>query len=274
MLLVRQFGGDLQQQIGALLHDVSHTAFSHVIDYVFGGHDSQSYHEEVKEAYLAETDIPAILKRFDFDWYDYLHEEQFPLLEQSAPALCADRLDYFLRDSYDLRLASLEQIKVCIRRLVAHQGRLATFSLEAARWMAETYILADEASWANFREVGIYELTARAIRRGLELGALTQQDLWTTDAQAWEKLKACPDPVLQQQIRQVSTQTNFIWDDAHPTFYVSTKLRTLDPDVVVDGRMHPLSDLDSDFARRRQAYLQAKAGKWPMRVVSEQSAEG
>jgi HD superfamily phosphohydrolase len=49
MLLVRQLGGSLREQIAALLHDVSHTAFSHVIDYVLNDHDGQSYHDEMKE---------------------------------------------------------------------------------------------------------------------------------------------------------------------------------------------------------------------------------
>jgi len=35
MCLVRSLGGSLQEQAAALLHDVSHTAFSHVIDLVF-----------------------------------------------------------------------------------------------------------------------------------------------------------------------------------------------------------------------------------------------
>jgi HD superfamily phosphohydrolase len=34
MLLVRRLGASLEEQIAALLHDVSHTAFSHVIDSV------------------------------------------------------------------------------------------------------------------------------------------------------------------------------------------------------------------------------------------------
>jgi len=46
MWLVRTLGGSLQEQIAALLHDVSHTAFSHVIDYVYQDHQGQSYHEE------------------------------------------------------------------------------------------------------------------------------------------------------------------------------------------------------------------------------------
>src|SRR4051812_29346399 len=45
MLLVRRLGGSLQEQIAALLHDVSHTVFGHVIDYVFNDHLGQRYHE-------------------------------------------------------------------------------------------------------------------------------------------------------------------------------------------------------------------------------------
>ncbi|MGL5642811.1 MAG: HD domain-containing protein, partial [Paraclostridium sp.] len=34
MLLIRMLGGSLKEQIAGLLHDISHTAFSHVIDFV------------------------------------------------------------------------------------------------------------------------------------------------------------------------------------------------------------------------------------------------
>ncbi|HEY0175824.1 MAG TPA: HD domain-containing protein, partial [Pedobacter sp.] len=35
MLLIRMLGGTELEQIAGLLHDISHTAFSHVGDYVF-----------------------------------------------------------------------------------------------------------------------------------------------------------------------------------------------------------------------------------------------
>src|SRR5512136_89386 len=78
MLLVRRLGAPLEEQIAALLHDVSHTAFSHVIDYVFGDHDSQSYHEDKKAEYMAGTDLPAVLARHGYDWQAFLHEEDYP----------------------------------------------------------------------------------------------------------------------------------------------------------------------------------------------------
>lgn len=266
MILVRRLGGGTAEQIAALLHDVSHTAFSHVIDYVFEGHDSQGYHDEKKAEYIAGTDLPALLARYGYDWRDFIEEERFPLLEQPAPALCADRLDYFLRDSRDLGLADEERIAWVLEHLVVYDGRIVVDDLEAGRWLAYTYIAADEASWANFREVGLYELTARAIKTGLASGAIDESDLWTNDAQAWAKLQSAPDPALQQQLSLISPATRFVWDEERPDFEISTKLRTIDPDLLLDGRLVLLSRLDPAFRSFRDDYLATKQGKWPMRA--------
>jgi uncharacterized protein len=267
MLLVRRLGADLPEQIAALLHDVSHTAFSHVIDYVLDGHDSQSYHDEVKESYLAGTDIPALLARHGYDWRLFVEETAFPLLEQPAPALCADRLDYFLRDGQGMGLATAAQIARVLDDLTVVDGRIAVTNQATARWLADTYLQADQGSWANFREVGLYELTAQAIRRALAVGALVEADFFLTDNEAWTKLHNHPDAELQRWLGLVNLETQFAWDEEAPTFRVSTKLRTLDPDVVVDGRLYPLSTLDEEYGRQRQAYLASKQGSWPMRVI-------
>lgn len=273
MLLVRRLGAPLLEQAAALLHDISHTAFSHVIDYVFGGHDSQSYHDEMRESYVAGTDLPAILSRHGLDWCELLclddegQSRAHPLLEQPAPALCADRLDYFLRDALDLGLASMAEIRLALDDLVVCDGRIAVKSLKMAGWIAQTYIAADEKSWANFREVGLYELTAQAIRRAFDLEVLRDSDLWGTDLPAWEKMQASNDGELQRLLALVNPATQFIWDTENPTFRVSTKLRTVDPDVCVAGVLAPLSTHDPSFARLRSEYLQSKSGKWPMRVV-------
>lgn len=267
MLLVRRLGAGVPEQIAALLHDVSHTAFSHVIDYVYGSHDSQSYHDEVKEEYLATTDLPTVLTQHTYNWRDFLHEEDYPLLEQPAPALCADRLDYFLRDSLDLGLATPADIIHILAHLVVHDGRIVTDDITTARQLAYTYLAADKNSWANFREVGLYELAATAIKRGLEIGAISQADIWGTDAAAWAKLQSHRDPDLQATLRLVHPNTQFVWDEANPTFRVSTKLRTIDPDVLQNGVVRPLSTLDPYFGQTRSEYLATYQGKWPMRVI-------
>ena len=267
MLIVRRLGGSVPEQIAALLHDVSHTAFSHVIDHVLGSPDDQSYHDEMKEAYMATTDLPEILARHAYDWTNFVAEDKFPLLEQPSPRLCADRIDYFLRDCGGLGLATQGDIDRAVGHLLVANGRIVLDDLNMARWFGDTYIQADDASWSNFREVGLYELTAKAIRRGLAVNAITQDDFWQTDKVLWQKLHAHPDVELQELLRLVSPETEFVWDEAAPTFTVSTKLRAIDPDVWLNGELRPLSTLDADFAARRSAYLSRKQGAWPMRVV-------
>lgn len=269
MFLVRVLGASLEEQLAALLHDVSHTAFSHVIDYVFEDYDNQSFHDEVKVDYVARTDLPALLARHGYAWEALIHEADFPLLEQPAPRLCGDRLDYFLRDSLGLGLATATEVRRALSHLQVRNGRIVTDSLESARWLADTYMAADDASWANFREVGLYELAARAIRRGLALGVISEDDFWSTDVVVWEKLGKVADDRLQKLMALVSPATRFVRDEKNVSFRVSPKVRTIDPDVLLpDGQLRTLSQMDSVFADRRAAYLARKEGEWPMRVIS------
>ena len=267
MLLVRRLGGSLEEQIAALLHDVSHTAFSHVIDYVFNQHDRQGYHEAIKLAYVAKTDLPAVLARYGYDWQAVLDEDRFSLLEQPSPALCADRLDYFLRDSLGMGLASLADVQRVLDHLVVKDGRIGVDDPQLAGWMGKAFMAADEKSWANFREVGLYELTAKAVRIGLQIGLLREADLMRTDDWVWQRLQAAERPELQRLVRLISPDTRFVEDEQGADFWVSTKLRTIDPDVLIDGRLVPYSEIDPAYALLRQSYLDRKRGKRPFKVI-------
>jgi HD superfamily phosphohydrolase len=267
MLLVRRLGGSIEEQIGALLHDVSHTAFSHVIDHALDEADTQSYHDRVKEDYVSGTDIPEVLARHGYNWQQFVDETQFPLLEQPAPLLCADRLDYFLRDAVPLGLATLKQVHETLSHLLIYNGQIMVNDLDAARWLGDTFMAADDASWANFWEVGLYEVTAHAIRRAMQIGAFTEEDFWLTDEVAWQKLWVAEDDELQKWLKLVRKDVDFVWDEAAADFRVSPKIRTIDPHVVLIGDVRPLSLWDVNYAQRRADYLERKSNNWPMRVV-------
>lgn len=272
MLLVRRMGGSLKEQVAALLHDVSHTAFSHVIDYVFDGHDSQSYHDEMKEQYLRQTELPVLLATYGFNWRDFIDEARYPLLEQPAPRLCADRLDYFLRDCLDLGLAKPTEVQDALQHLVVRNGRIMTDDVETASWLAYTYLAADKASWANLREVGLYELTARAIRRALHIGLIEMSDFWRTDEELWNVLQESDDATIQRELALVNTKTVFAIDEQQPSFLVSTKLRSIDPEIVSPGGdATPLSAVDKEYAAMRRNYHQQREGQWPVRVIGTES---
>jgi HD superfamily phosphohydrolase len=270
MLLVRRLGADLPEQIAALLHDVSHTAMSHVIDYLFARHNSQSYHDERKEWFVEQSDIPAVLTHYGYDWRALLQEEDFALLEQPAPVLCADRLDYFLRDGYDLGIVDQATIDSILYHLTVCNGRMVIDDVAAARRLAYGFLAADDASWSNFREVGLYELTAQALRLALAKGLITEADLWGTDEALWRALYQSPNPELHYYLRFVDKRTEFVSDAVAPTFTVTTKIRTLDPDVYTNGTVLRFSTIEPAFAAYREAYLAQKQGAWPIRVVGFQ----
>lgn len=268
MLLVRRLGASLEEQIAALLHDVSHTAFSHVIDFVFNDHSGQSYHEEKMEWFIAASDIPKILNKHGKDWRDFMDEKNFRILEQASPALCADRLDYFIRDLEFLGLATSGEISAAVESLVVMDGRIVVNNPDAARWLAYTFIETDRASWSSFREVGLYQLTAEAIKAATQLGFLGEEDLWGSDEALWEKLRSVDHVDVRRLINLITPGTRFTWDEKYPVFRVAPKVRSIDPPVVLGKTVITLSELDPSFGQYREKYLAEKWGQWPMGVVN------
>ena len=84
----------------------------------------------------------------------------------------------------------------------------------------------------------------------------------------WHKLTSANDRELAGYISLLTPATRFIWDEHNPSFTVRTKLRTIDPDVLLAaGDLAPLSTLDTTFDRYRQDYVERHSGAWPMRVL-------
>lgn len=267
MLLVGSLGATIDEQIAALLHDISHTAFSHVIDFVYDDHNGQGYHEKMKEEIVANSDIPEIMGRYGMDWRQFMDEDRFPILEQPLPALCADRLDYFFRDLEFLNLGRPKDIQNAVASLTLVQGRIAVNNIAAARWLAYTFIEADRESWSSIREVGLYQVTAEAIKAARQAGIIGEKDLWHSDKTLWEKLRSTDFPVVKDLVTMISPGTRFIWNDDLPAFRVETKVRSIDPLVVIDKSALPLTALDSAFDKYRKGYLAGKRGQWPIEIV-------
>ncbi|MFK7804767.1 MAG: HD domain-containing protein [Anaerolineae bacterium] len=268
MLICRKLGTSIEEQIAALLHDVSHTAFSHVMDHVFDSAESQSYHDQIQEKYVAGTDIPAILASHGFDWQPFLDEEAFPILEQPSPRVCADRIDYVLRDGFAFEFIDLAGIQTVLDGLTVYNGRPMFNSIASANLMACVMIQCDDHSWANFNEVGLYEMTGRTIKRAFEVEAITQADVWGTDAAVWQKILAFDDAELARLRSTVHKDIQFDWEPANPDFVLTTKIRTIDPDVILEGTVKRLSEWDAGYQQHRADYLERKKGPWSMKRIA------
>lgn len=63
MIFISMMSGSIEEQIAGLLHDISHTAFSHVIDFALDN-KKEDYHEEVFNHVVENSQIPNILKKY------------------------------------------------------------------------------------------------------------------------------------------------------------------------------------------------------------------
>jgi len=61
-LLLKHLGASDNEQIAGLLHDVSHTTFSHVIDWVVGTGKNENYQDDQHFNFIKKTEIVRILK--------------------------------------------------------------------------------------------------------------------------------------------------------------------------------------------------------------------
>jgi HD superfamily phosphohydrolase len=267
MALLQRLGAGVLEQAAGLIHDVPHTAFSHVVDFLFPNHD-HTYHEANRDAVLGASDLPEIMGGHGLAWQVVADAGRFPLLEQPLPALCADRLDYFLRDGVVIGLISAEEAAQLLDHLRVRESRIVVEGIEAARWLGERFIKMDDGLWCSVQEVGWYAVMAQALRAALENGVIAEPDLWGTDENVMDRLRVARFPEVQRWLDLVHLNVSFVRDDARPDLVVLPKVRAVDPPVLVDRRVQPLSDLDADFARKKAHYLASKQGQWGLRIES------
>ena len=84
----------------------------------------------------------------------------------------------------------------------------------------------------------------------------------------FERIRAANAPAIQRWLALLRCDVDFARDPAHPDLFALPKVRAVDPPVLLDGRVVPLSHLDAAFARRREAYITGKQGEWPLRIVT------
>jgi HD superfamily phosphohydrolase len=224
----------------ALLHDIGHGAFSHVIETILGFHHEQFTIEAVLSD---ETEVGQVLREFSDDLPGDVasivrgNYRPMALAQLVSSQLDVDRMDYLLRDSlmtgakygiYDLEwiIKSLEIDEENDRLYVAARGIYAV----------EDYL---QARYYMFRQV-YFHRTLRAaeailkslLRRALELFQ-NGKTVWFASGTPFEK-------ILRGE--NLSLKEHLALDDADVMFHI--KQWQTSPDVI-------LSDLAKRFLNRR-----------------------
>lgn len=205
MHLVNYLGGTIEEQIVALLHDVSHTAFSHVVDYVFK-RKAENYHEDIYESIIRTSPIIDILVKHGFS-DDIPFKKDYFLLEQPYPFLCADRVDYTLRDLYMANMLPLTEIHGFIKDLTVINGRIDYETTNAESWFKDNFKRLNQDYFRKPEFVYINFQFAKLLKQALETGIIHEADLMNDDHTLLTQLAA--NAITNKQLTQIKSLKGF-----------------------------------------------------------------
>ncbi|MCK1991972.1 HD domain-containing protein [Peribacillus muralis] len=272
MLLIKKLGGSLEEQIAGLLHDVSHTAFSHVIDFVLDC-EEEDYHEKIFNQVIMKSEIPSILKRYGYQ-YETIIESEWKLLEQPAPELCADRVDYTLRDMYHYGNIRLESVRDFLGHIIIVDGRMCLNDLEAAVWFVKTYYGEVIDFFMEPLNIYGYDALAKTLKWALDKNLISLDDLLGEDEEVMRLLKSIEDDDLQNLLKRI--HGNVLVQEAQWNYdiHLKNKVRLIDPSVIHGTQLVQASSLSENVKNMNiEAYKNASRGVY-LKIISNDTLYG
>ncbi len=246
MLVLRKLGADVEEQAAGLIHDVSHTAFSHLVDWVMGDREKEDHQDKNLQRVVSLSTIPEILHKHGLDSDKVTDVKQYGLLERPAPYLCADRIDYSLREFHTW--ADPKIVTQCIDDLVNHNGQIAFRNKDSAKKFAYAYAKCQKEHWGGAECTVRWELLARALKAGLSEGVVNPEDFYQKDEHLIAKLR---DGGIDEVSKVLSIlerpRLKLVENRNNPQFDLRKKFRYIDPHYVVNGFINTLSESDSNY---------------------------
>ncbi|MFA4886754.1 MAG: HD domain-containing protein [Candidatus Nanoarchaeia archaeon] len=246
MLLLRKLGASVEEQAAGLLHDASHLAFSHLADEVFDSGLEQDLQDSIHEDFLRMTEIPEIIQKHDLNFQRIVNYEHFPLLEQPAPALCADRVDYTLRELEEY--ADKEGVGMIVEALTTFNNRIVFKTKEAAQRFARGYLKCQVEHWGHADSTARYHLAATAFKEALKEGILTREDFYTDDETVLNKISKSSNPLIKKILSQLEKPILYTFEENNPDIENYQKFRWINPAYLEEGNVVTLIENDKEYA--------------------------
>ena len=249
--LLRKSNALIEEQIAGLIHDVSHAVFSHCIDYVLdsGSEKNHSHQDDIFEEFVRKSEIPDILERYGIDTNFILDKHNFPLLEKELPDLCADRLDYSLRNGIHYKEIDIDKINYFLKNLYVDERKWIFKDFESAKKFAEYFLKMNNIYYSDLSSAKMFRTVGDTLKHALEKEYITKKDLYTTDKQVLDKVKKYLDKDKKLKIL-FDRMDGKIKIENNPNNYdvkVFCKSRIVDPLCHYNGRILRVSDIEKSW---------------------------
>jgi len=246
MMLLRKLGAGLEEQIAGLLHDVSHTAFSHVIDWVIGDPTKEDHQDKTLLKTFEETEIKNILEMHGFNCKKIADVKTYSLLEQPAPSLCADRVDYSLREIKFLH--NEKDAEKILKDLKNVNGKITLASVEAAELFAKYYVNLNKEHWGGKEAKARFHILANILKKAIKEKIISIEDMMKTDKEIIKNLN-------KSNHEEVLSGLNLLRNGFHlkktgkKGIILQKKFRYVDPEFFHNGKIVSLSEFSEKYKK-------------------------
>ncbi|WP_369712244.1 HD domain-containing protein [Leptotrichia sp. HSP-342] len=237
MILSLKFNGNIEEQIKALLHDISHTAFSHVIDYILKN-ENEDYHEKIQEDFLNDEELLSILRKYNLN-IKRIMSKNYSFLDNELPKLSFDRIDYTLRDLFRQKRISHKDVREIVNNLAVYQNKLCFNSLEIGKWFQKLYFQEVVEYFQDLLNMYINTMLCNLLTSALNEEIIQLQDFNFTDEYIIKKINSSSKKKELEDIINKKKFDEFLLLKEK----IKVKKRYIDPYIFVNNEIKRISEI-------------------------------
>lgn len=245
MILLRRLNASLEEQIAGLLHDVSHTAFSHTIDWVFDNSMKEDFQDKNLLGFIEGPEIKEILEKHGFIPKKIADIEKFFLLERPAPNLCADRVDYTLREI--VLLHNKKDANFILKSLINFNMNIVFTSLEASKLFTKYYVGFEKNHWNGDESKMQWHILANILKKALSNKIISLNDFEKDDSYIINILLRSNDDEILEKLKIL--KNGFKIEYVEEGIIIRKKFRWVDPFILINNSLVKLSDIFEDYKK-------------------------
>lgn len=252
--LLKHAGVTLEEQSAGLLHDASHTVFSHLADMLFC-HDTRthacSYQDSIHEWFLEKMDIPKLTLPYEIPLAMLNPDnENYAALERPLPHLCADRIQYNIHTGVIFKVISNKEAQEIVHDLQFKNGVWFFTSVPTAKKFAKLPLLFTKQLWGSPYNHIFYQFFSEILRQSFSDKLFTKEDFhFGTDQALLEKIQASSNHIIQTLLKKctdIFAQFTVV-PYGKGTYNHKPKCSGIDPLVMTRQGVKRLREIDPEF---------------------------
>ncbi|MDR0640764.1 MAG: HD domain-containing protein [Holosporales bacterium] len=255
LILLRKAGVHINEQIAGLLHDASHTAFSHTADFLFASYLKESAHKGFQDSIhlsFLKRNTPNLLEKYHLTLEDVDPDNgKYLALEQSLPDMCADRIQYNIHTGIIMKMIKTKEAREIVGNLRFNGSKWFFLTAEIAKKFAELSVHFTREFWGAKWNVLMNVYFSNALKRAIKIGLMTMNDVFSTDAKVLNKLLKSEDEIIQTNLKLCNDPSTKVKGKRYTAQKYYPKCRGIDPLVqTADGSLVRLSSIDASFKKK------------------------